>query len=271
VNAGNHVIEVGAGSPVVLLHAFPLNASMWAPQREALGGSYRVLCPDQRGFGGTPLPVGDEPSIDLLADDVAAMLDARGLDQPVVLGGLSMGGYVAMAFWRRHRERVAALVLADTKASADAPAAVENRLRVAREVVAAGTSAQLAEDALPQLLGATSHAERPLVRGRVKALVESAPPYAVAWAQQAMAARPDSFDSLRTVDVPALVIVGEEDALTPPGEARALADAIPGAQLVVVEQAGHLSSLEAPDVFNAALSSFLGGFLPRADDLAHDQ
>ncbi len=271
MNADSHVIEAGAGSPLVLLHAFPLNASMWAPQREVLGADWRVLCPDQRGFGGTPLPAGDEPSMDLLADDVAAMLDARGVDQPVVLGGLSMGGYVAMAFWRRHRERVAGLVLADTKAGADPPAAVENRMRIAREVVAAGSSAQLVDELLPQLLGSTTHSDRPLVRGRVKALVESAPAYAVAWAQQAMASRPDSFETLRTVDVPALVIVGEEDSLAPPSDARAMADAIPGAQLVSVEGAGHLSSLEAPDAFNAALSSFLRGVLPRGDDLAHDQ
>jgi len=258
MRADPYVIEAGSGRPVLLLHAFPLNASMWAPQREALGPSYRVICPDQRGFGGTPLPVDDDPpSLDAVVDDLVAMLDARKVDQPVVLGGLSMGGYVAMAFWRRHPERVAALVLADTKATADEPAAAANRERLAREVVEAGSSRQLVEELLPKLVGATTHEQRPLVHGRVKALVEAAPPYAVAWAQRAMAARPDSVDDLRKVEVPTLVIVGEEDEMSPVADAQAMADVVPSARLTTIPAAGHLSSVEAPEEFNTALLGFL--------------
>ena len=251
------MIETGTGLPLVLLHAFPLNASMWMPQREALGTSYRVITPDQRGFGGTQLGH-DEPSLDEVADDVATMLSARKLDR-VVLGGLSMGGYVAMAFMRRHRERVSALILADTKIGADSPEAAANRRRIADEVVAAGTSAQLVDELLPALLGETTRERRALVLGRVKALLEKAPPYAVAWAQRAMAERPDSTDDLATVDVPTLVVVGEEDTLSPPAEAELIAKTIPGAQLVRIPDAGHLSAMEAPAEFNSAVTDFLAG------------
>jgi pimeloyl-ACP methyl ester carboxylesterase len=258
MRADPYVIETGAGRPVVLLHAFPLNASMWAPQREALGPSYRVICPDQRGFGGTPLPTEDDPpSLDAVVEDLVGMLDARKVDQPVVLGGLSMGGYVAMAFWRLHPERVAALVLADTKATADTPAAAANRERIAKEVVAAGSSRQLVDEVLPKLVGTTTREQRPLVHGRVKALVEAAPPYAVAWAQRAMAARPDSLDGLRKVEIATLVVVGEEDEMSPTADAQAMADAVPSARLVTIPAAGHLSSVEAPEEFNAALLGFL--------------
>ena len=251
-----YVIEAGRGPALVLLHGFPLNATTWSAQREGLSSACRVVCPDQRGFGGTLLGY-DEPSLDEVADDVAAMLDAKKLDA-VVLGGLSMGGYVAMAFLRRHPERVRALVLADTKAGADPAEAAANRLRIAEEVLAAGSSAQLVDDLLPKLVGTTTKERRPLVLGRLKATVESAPPPAVAWAQRAMAARPDSFDTLRGVTVPALVVVGEEDEISPVKDAEAMAEALPDARLVVVPEAGHMSSMEAPEAFNAALLEFLG-------------
>ena len=250
-----YVIESGRGPAVVLLHAFPLNATMWMPQREALSATHRVITPDQRGFGGTQLGH-DEPSLDEVADDVAAMLDARKVDR-VVLGGLSMGGYVAMAFWRRHRDRVAALILADTKLSADSAEAAANRERIAAEVIEAGSSKQLVEELLPKLVGDTTRMRRALVLGRVKALVETAPPYAVAWAQRAMAKRPDSTDALAGVDVPTLLIVGEEDALSPPADAEAMAKTIPGATLVTIPGAGHLTAMEAPEEFNTAVTDFL--------------
>jgi pimeloyl-ACP methyl ester carboxylesterase len=255
-----YVIEAGRGPAVVLLHAFPLNASMWAAQREALSGSYRVLCPDQRGFGGTQLGH-DEPSLDEIADDFAAMLDAKKVET-CVLGGLSMGGYVAMAFLRRHPQRVRGLILADTKAVADSPEAAANRRRMADEVIAAQSAAQLVDEVLPGLLGATTMAKRALVLGRVKALVERAPAYAVAWAQRAMADRPDSFDTLRAVAVPTLVVVGEEDTLSPLAEAQAMAEAVPGATLVTIPESGHLTSVEAPEEFNAAVAEFLAAVAP---------
>ena len=241
----------------MLLHAFPLTASMWSPQRAALSAAgFRAITPDQRGFGGTQLDDG-EPSVDVLADDVAAMLDARKVSEPIVLGGLSMGGYVAMAFMRRHPERVAALVLADTKATADGPEAVANRERIAAAAEESESSQILVDEVLPKLVGATTKERRPLVLGRVKALVETARPEAAAWAQRAMAARPDSLTSLASVTVPTLVVVGEEDELSPPSDAEAIASAVPGAQLVRIPASGHLTAVETPEEFNEALLSFL--------------
>jgi len=246
--------EVGSGQPLVLLHAFPLSSAMWLAQREGLSATCRVVTPDLRGFGGSPLG-DDEPSLDASADDVAALLDRLDLDR-VVLGGMSMGGYVAMAFLRRYADRVSGLVLADTKASEDAPAVRETRERIARQVQEDGSTV-LADEVLPTLLGATTTASRPLVSGRVRGLVQAAPPAAVAWAERAMAARPASYDVLAQVDVPALVLVGAEDALSPVSDAQAMVDALPQGRLAVLPDAGHLSAVETPETFNDALAAFL--------------
>lgn len=251
-----HVRDSGSGVPVVLLHAFPLSSAMWRGVREELGGSCRLLTPDQRGFGGSPL--GDErPSLDAVADDVAALLDERRLER-VVLGGLSMGGYATMAFLRRHPDRVRAVVLADTKATADPEPAAANRERIAARLDAEGTTDALLEDVLPPLLGETTARGRPWVAGRVHGLVEHSTPGAAAWAQRAMAARPDSLDTLREVAVPALVLRGSEDALSSQQDSQAMADALPQGRLVVLEGVGHLSAVEDPAAFAAELAEFLG-------------
>lgn len=246
--------ESGTGLPLVLLHAFPLSSAMWLEQREALGARCRVLTPDLRGFGASALGA-DEPSLDACADDVITLLDRLGLDR-VVLGGLSMGGYAAMALLRRYPGRVQALLLADTKASADPGPARDNRLRIAETVTRDGTKV-LIDDVLPALLGRTTTATRPHVTARVSSFVQAAPPPAVAWAQRAMAARPDSFEVLRATDVPALVVVGEEDALSPVPDAEAMVDALPQGNLVVLAAAGHLSAVEVPDAFAAAVNGWL--------------
>jgi pimeloyl-ACP methyl ester carboxylesterase len=254
-----HARDTGSGRPVVLLHAFPLSSAMWLAQREALASKWRVVTPDLRGFGGSPLG-DDDPSLDAVADDVAALLDSLGLDR-VVLGGLSMGGYVAMAFLRRHADRVAALVLADTKAGADPAPARANRERIAAAVTDDPASTVLVDEVLPTLLGPTTVEERPLVVGRVKALVQAAPAPAVAWAQRAMAARPDSFDTLGAARVPTLVLVGDEDAISSPDDARAMAEKVAGARLEILPRAGHLTALECPEEFNASLAAFLADLL----------
>jgi pimeloyl-ACP methyl ester carboxylesterase len=252
--------ESGDGQPVVLLHAFPVDSGMFAGQHGALGDGVRLITPDQRGFGGSPLR-GDpasmgRPSLDIAADDVARLLDSLGLDRAVV-GGVSMGGYVTMAFLRRHPERVAGLVLANTKYAADAEEAAQNRLRIAAEVEAAKSSAQLGDEVFPRLLGETTMLKRPEFASSVRVIAENAPPASVAWAQRAMAARPDSEEVLRGADLPALVIVGEEDQITGVAEAQALAAALPKSTLTVLPGAGHLSALEDPEAFNAALTSWL--------------
>lgn len=248
--------QSGSGRPVVLLHAFPLSARMWDAQRPQLAARCCLVTPDLRGFGGSA-PGDDPPSVDAMADDVAALLDRLGLPS-VVLGGLSMGGYVAMAFLRRHPERVAALVLADTKAGADPEPAVANRLRMADTLEAEASPRALLDEVAPNLVGDTTKDCRPDVVDLIDEMVRECDPAAAAWAQRAMAARPDSFDTLRAATVPTLVLVGEEDALSPPAEAEAMAAAVPGGRgEFVIKAAGHLSSLELPDVFAAVLSAFL--------------
>lgn len=246
--------EVGAGRPLVLLHAFPLSSAMWLGQREGLAHRCRVITPDQRGFGGSRLG-DDPPALRHCADDLARLLDRLGLDR-VALGGLSMGGYVAMAFLREHADRVDALLLADTRGGPDGEAARAGREQIARDVLEGG-SAVLVERVLPTLLGPTTTSTRPKVTGRVRGLVAAAPPAAVAWAQRAMAARPDSLDVLRGVDVPALVLVGDEDALSPVEAARELAEALPQGRLEVLPGAGHLTAVEVPETFADAVIGLL--------------
>jgi pimeloyl-ACP methyl ester carboxylesterase len=244
--------EAGQGIPVVLLHAFPFSSAMWLGQREGLSGICRVITPDMRGFGGSRLGE-DEPSMDAMADDVAELLDGEGIERAVI-GGQSMGGYVTMAFCRRHPDRVQAVVLADTKAGPDTPEAAANRERTAQGVL----SGNDLTDMVPNLVGATTRVDRPMVFGRVRSLVQSAPPAAVAWALRAMAARPDSFDTLRALKVPALVLVGEEDAVTSLADAEAMTEATPDAHLEILRNSGHLSAIETPEAFNKAVAAFLG-------------
>jgi pimeloyl-ACP methyl ester carboxylesterase len=246
-------VALSSGTPLVLLHAFPLSSAMWADVGGLLDVS--LITPDLRGFGGAPLG-GDDPSIDVYADDVVAELDRRGVGQ-AVLGGVSLGGYIVMSLLRRHPSRVAAVVLADTKADADTAEAAANRHRIADRVLADGSTRVLEEELVPRLVGSTTHAERADVLARVTALVQAASPAAVAWAQRAMAARPDSNDTLARAAVPALVLVGAEDAITPESDARALAERIAAARLVIVPEAGHLSPLEAPAAFADAVRGFL--------------
>ncbi|MEO3804316.1 alpha/beta fold hydrolase [Nonomuraea sp. B1E8] len=246
--------SAGTGIPVVLLHAFPLSSAMWLAQREGLATVCRVITPDLRGFGGSRLG-DDEPSLDLMADDVARLLDDERIDRAVV-GGLSMGGYVTMAFCRRHPDRVLGVILADTKAGEDPPPARDNRERIARAVLAEGSDV-LVSEVLPALIGPTTKERRAMVFGRVKGLVQSAPPGAVAWAQRAMAARGGSFETLRALKVPLLVVVGEEDELSPPADAEEMVRAVPEGRLEVIPKAGHLSAVEQPEAFNAAVTEFL--------------
>jgi pimeloyl-ACP methyl ester carboxylesterase len=247
--------ESGTGDPVVLLHAFPLDSRMWDEQRFALADTYRVITPDLPGFGGSPLLEGS-PSLDAVADAVAATLDSLDLDR-VVLGGLSLGGYVAMAFLRRYPQRVRALVLADTKATADTEAGAVNRERIASTVVAERSLRVVLTDVLPGLVGKRTKRRRGEVLSRITDIVRESSPEAVAWTQRAMAARPDSLGTLAEVDVPALVLVGDEDELTPRAEADLMVGALPSARLVSVASAGHLSAMESPDDVTKALRTFL--------------
>jgi pimeloyl-ACP methyl ester carboxylesterase len=246
--------DVGGGTPLVLLHAFPLSSAMWLAQREGLVARFRVLTPDLRGFGGSPLGA-DEPSVDAMADDVAGLLDAKGIERTII-GGLSMGGYVTLAFCRRYPDRVLGVILADTKATEDTAAAREARLRTAERLEADGDVGVLLEEMLPRLVGPTTIRQRALVYGRVRGLVQSAPPLAAAWAQRAMAARPDSLGALAGFRTPTLVLQGAEDTITTEDDARAMAEALPNAELIMIPGAGHLTAVEQPQLFNDAVSEF---------------
>ncbi|HEX9186208.1 MAG TPA: alpha/beta fold hydrolase [Vicinamibacteria bacterium] len=244
----------GSGPAVLLFHAFPLGLFMWDAQAEALAATHRVVRFDARGFGGSGL--GEGPlTMERIADDGAALLDHLGIDRAVV-GGCSMGGYAAFAFVRRHPQRLAGLVLQDTRAGADTEEAKANRAALAAKVLAEGPGAAV-EAFLPKLLGETTHREQPELVARVRERVLASAPAAIASALHGLAARADSRETLPTIGVPALVLVGEEDVLTPPAESELLSAAIPRARLDVIPKAGHLANLENPAAVNAALRAFL--------------
>jgi 3-oxoadipate enol-lactonase len=249
--------DVGTGLPVVLLHAFPLDATMWQPQLAALMSECRCIAPDLRGFGNSPV---DGPySMDQYADDVAALLDTLQVERAVV-AGLSMGGYVAFAFWRRHRTRVRALVLANTRAGADSTEGIAKR----RELIALAResgAAAVAERQMPGLIGATTREKHPGIGEDIRGLILQAPVDGIVGALEAMMTRPDSRDLLQTIDVPTLVIGGDEDVLTPPAEAQIIHDGIRGSRIEILKHTGHLSNVERPAAFNTLLSELVGGLL----------
>jgi pimeloyl-ACP methyl ester carboxylesterase len=251
----------GTGRPLVLLHAFPLSSAMWTDQRDGLSDAATVITPDFRGFGQTPLGE-DEPSIDVLADDLAETLADLDLHD-VVLGGLSLGGYVLLAALRRPdvRERLGGIVLMDTKASADTAQAAVNRYRIADDVIARGTGV-LIKEVLPNLLGRTTKDSRPLVVRRVTSQIQAAAPSSVAWMQRAMAVRRETFDVLPGLDLPALVVVGDEDAITPESDAHEMAARLTDVRLQRLTGAGHLSAMEAAEDVNATLRRFLSEIAP---------
>lgn len=253
------------GSPrplLVLLHAFPLDHTAWEDVAAIVSREgWEVITPDLRGFGRArhgPEGPGDEPSLGAMARDVLAILDRIGT-RPVVLGGLSMGGYVAMELLRQAPDRVDALVLADTKASADDEPARRNRLRIAEQVLAAGGTEALAQAMVPNLLGRTSLSRRSQVVDRVRRLVETVDPRAVAWAQRAMAARPDSRAALAGFSGPALVVWGEQDQLSSRAEQDLMVQLLAQGQLATISEAGHLAAMEAPDEVAAVVLRFLDG------------
>jgi pimeloyl-ACP methyl ester carboxylesterase len=249
--------DVGAGRPLVLLHAFPLHAGMWAPQLAAVPPGWRYVAPDLRGFGPEgATPATDSaagPSIDDHAVDVAGLIEELGLGR-IVLAGLSMGGYVAFALLRRAAHLVRALVLANTRADADSPDGRAGRDRMIALVEREGIE-PLVREVLPRLLASPAGA----AGDRVRALIRENRPVAITQALRALTTRPDSTPLLDAIGVPTLVIGGASDAITPPAETEGLARGIPGATFEIIEGAGHLSSIERPDAFNRVLIRFLAG------------
>jgi 3-oxoadipate enol-lactonase len=247
--------DVGSGPPVVLIHAFPLCREMWAPQRAALAASHRVLTPDAFGFGGSDRPAGGW-TMDGQADALAAWLTGVGLAGPVVFGGLSMGGYIALAFARRHPQRVKGLILADTRADGDSAEAKANRDKTVEFVRQNSAAAQI-EKMLPNMVSPFTHEHRPDVVAEVRRMGSAQTVPGVAAALAALRDRPDSTPDLARFKFPTLVIVGSEDALTPPPLAAAMTEQLPDATEEILYSAGHLSNLEAPEAFNTAVLRWL--------------
>jgi pimeloyl-ACP methyl ester carboxylesterase len=234
---------------LVLLHAFPLDRSMWERELRSLADiASPIIAPSFPGFGGSELP-DRQPTLDDYAHAAVAAMDAAGV-KTAALAGLSMGGYVAFAMWRRHRKRVERIALIDTKAEGDTPEAAANRVRLAQTLREHGVEALL-KTPPKWLRDGSPHWDA------LKATIRAQNKEAVAQGSIAMSTRPDSLTDLPTIDVPTAVIVGEADAITPLANSKTMADAISGASLSVIPDAGHISNIDAPEAFEKAMRAWL--------------
>jgi 3-oxoadipate enol-lactonase len=252
-------VDEGTGVPVLLVHGFPLDHTMWDAQIAALAKTARVIAPDLRGFGKTPIAAGDGErgvAMEAYADDLAQLLDAISVSEPVVLVGFSMGGYVAWQFVRKHGHRLRGLVQCDTRAVADNEEGKAGRSEMAENVAEWGSD-RVAEMMEPKLFAPMTFERKLELVATVREVVESTSPAGIAAAQRGMAARPDVTAMLPHIIVPTLVLVGEHDSISPPAEMKEIADAIPGAEYVVIPRAGHMTTMEEPEAVNAALARFV--------------
>ncbi len=248
----------GSGAPLVLLHPFPANHRFWLPAIAAaeLDRDHRILLPDLRGHGQSD--AGEGPAtMEKHAADIARLCDEAGMGRAVFVG-CSIGGYILFEFWRRHRERVQALVLCNTKSQADPAEARANRLRIAESVLECGTGEFL--DAMaPRLIGATTQRNRPDLVADARALMDEMPAVGMAAVQRGMAGRPDSMATLGSIKVPTLILTGDEDILTGPSDAQVMHRPIAGSQLAILSGAGHYAPFEQPAAFGGELRRFLAG------------
>jgi len=251
-----NVVERGQGKPLLLVHGYPLDHSMWRGQLDGLANRCRVIIPDLRGFGASDVTPGTV-TMEQMADDLAGLLDVLKISQPTLFCGLSMGGYVAWQFALKHRARLAALILCDTRAAADTPEAAAGRRKTAERVLAEGT-AVAAEALLPKLFGPATFAQQPQIVEATRQVILRTRPEGVAAALRGMAERPDVTPRLSEIDVPALVLCGEHDGISPPDEMRQFAARMPQARFVEMPNAGHMAPLEQPMAVNTAIREFLG-------------
>lgn len=256
--------EASSARVLVLIHAFPMGTAMWEPQRAAFPG-WRVIAPALPGFDGsdshalTPhslFRTAPAYAIDAYADHVVALLDELGIGRPVI-GGLSMGGYVMFGLLRRAPERASALILADTRPTGDSGERLAARRRTL-DIIATKGAAGVADDMVPKLVSARTRAERPAVVTELRRLIEAQPPATIAEATRVMMTRPESTDVLPDVRVPTLIVVGEEDTITTVADAEMMHEAIRGSTIARIPGVGHMSNMEAPEAFNAAVRDFLG-------------
>jgi 3-oxoadipate enol-lactonase len=250
-----YVVDRGRGAPLLLVHGFPLDHTMWQRQIDDLAADYRVIAPDLRGFGQSGVTAGTV-SMQQMADDLAAVLDRLGVAEPVALCGLSMGGYVGWQFALRHRNRLAKLIQCDTRAVGDSPEAAAGRLKTAERVLADGAKV-VAESMLGKLFAAATARQQPAVVEATRQLMLRTAPAGIAAALRGMAERPDVSGRLVKFDLPALIVCGEHDAIAAPAEMRGIAEQMPQGKFVLIREAGHMAPLEQPAPFNAAIREFL--------------
>lgn len=246
--------DVGAGPAVVLIHGYPFNRTLWTEQAEALRDRYRVVLPDLRGFGESDAAA-SPATMNRMAEDVATLMDQLEIEQAVI-AGLSMGGYVALAFARQIPARVRALVLADTRAQADTEEGKQTRAQQAEKALSEGM-AGIADAMLPKLLTPDTVSKRPEVVKRIRDMMLKTKPEGAAAALMGMAQREDQTEFISSIMAPTLILVGREDAITPVADSEAMHAKIAGSRLVVIENAGHVSNLEQTEQFNGALRAFL--------------
>lgn len=246
--------DSGQGVPVVLVHGFPHDRGFWSPAVRLLKPHARCVVPDLPGFGSSPLP-DEQPTVDSVAASLAGLLDHSGMDKAVICG-LSMGGYVALAFWRLYPDRVRALILCDTRSTADSPDARTKRDALIARAVAEGPRA-VADLQLPVTIGQTTKERSPQTVEGVRTILERQSVAGIVAGLRLMRDRPDQTEALATINVPTLVLCGAEDVVTPPDEMEAMAAKIPGAIFSRVPLTGHLLPFEQPAVFVAGISSFL--------------
>jgi 3-oxoadipate enol-lactonase len=282
VNGGElRYIDQGTGRPLLLVHGFPLDHSMWAGQIDGLSSQHRVIAPDLRGLGRSPargtVPIfagtvaqpwsakmglsplpgrGDVMTMEAFADDLAALLDGLGVREPVACCGLSMGGYIAFQFWRKYGDRLRALILCDTRSTPDTPEVAEARLAMADRVLREGPT-PLVESMMPRLFCDATRQDHPEIVEALQSVMLRNDPRGIAAAARGMAVRPDMTPALPQIHCPTLVIVGQHDVISPPAEMRMIADAIPTAQYVEIAGAGHMAPMEKPQEVAAAMDRFL--------------
>ncbi|HMB94539.1 MAG TPA: alpha/beta fold hydrolase [Tepidisphaeraceae bacterium] len=245
-------LDRGRGLPIILVHCFPLDSRMWQAQIDALSDHYRIIAPDLRGFGQS---ISSESfTINSLADDLHALLSNIGA-LPCLLAGLSMGGYVALAYAKKFPADLRGLALIDTRADADTPEARENRNKMIELAKSAGSKA-IADAMFPKLLCASTIQNHPPIAQNARLIMQSQSPLTLQHALAAMRDREDQTGNLPSIVVPTLILVGEQDAITPPPMAQAMQKLLPDSKLVPIPDAGHLSPMEQPDAVNRALQQF---------------
>jgi 3-oxoadipate enol-lactonase len=244
----------GSGPPVVLLHPFPCNHEFWNPVAAALDSRYRLILPDLRGHGDSE--IGEGPALmQKLAGDVACVLDAAGVGRAAFVG-CSIGGYILFEFWRRFRVRVTSLALCDTRPQSDTAEARANRLKAAAAVLEQGTEPFI-ESMVPKLMGRTTVATRPDLVDGARAMMRKMSAEDVSLVLRGMAERPDSVADLKSINVPTLIVIGEEDVLSTVADGELMRQNIAGSQLKVIPKAGHYAPWEQPEAVGTVLRQFL--------------